>query len=531
MISVVWKLNVNLLKEPFMNIYNLKAPHFLLLLGSILCLSLFVKLGSVPLFDEDEGAYSEVTREMLQTGDFITPRLNNELFFHKPPMIYWTQAVCVSMLGLNEFALRLPSVLASLFWALALFIFVRRFLGDNTAWFSVFFMAVSFQTGIVAKAAIADALLNLFITLSMFAIYMLYKTGKKRHIYLTFLFAGLGFMAKGPVAIMIPIITSGIFFIIKKQTKIWFKSIFNPVGWAILLAVILPWYIAAYMTHGQVFIDEIFLTHNVARFNVAFEGHSGPFFYYVPVILLGMLPNTAFLLRAIISTKTLLKNELNLFLIIWFVFVFIFFSFAGTKLHHYIIYGYVPLFIIMAQAVDNVRSSVHQFAWPFVFFIFLFFLPEVAAHIQPNINDEFARQVVISALPIFGSTYKLIIGSTLVVIMALPFLKPISRFTRTIIVGILFILVINLYIIPIAGEIMQAPIKESALLAKKRGLKVKMWKMHYPSFSVYLEHPVERGSIKPGDNVITKVHNLSLIKEYDTLYQKHGIVLIKVVTL
>ncbi len=514
-----------------MHTYNLKAPHFLILLGSILFLSLFIKLGSVPLFDEDEGAYSEVTREMLKTGDFITPRLNNELFFHKPPMIYWTQVVSVSLLGLNEFALRLPSVLASLFWALALFMFVRRFFGDNTAWFSVFFMAVSFQTGIVAKAAIADALLNLFITLSMFAIYRFYKTGEKRHIYLTFLFAGLGFMAKGPVAIMIPIIASGLFFILKKKAKMWFKAIFNPIGWGILLAVILPWYIAAYLTHGQAFIDEIFFTHNVSRFNVAFEGHSGPFFYYVPVILLGMLPNTAFLIGAIVNVKKLLENEVNLFLIIWFVFVFIFFSAAGTKLHHYIIYGYVPLFIFMAQVVDKVRYSMHQFAWPFLFLIFLFFLPEIATHVQPSVNDEFARLVITSALPIFGNKYKLILGIALVIIMALPFLKPISRFTKTIIVGIIFILVINLYIIPIAGEIMQAPIKESALLAKNRGLKVKMWKMHYPSFSVYLEQPVERGSLEPDDHVITKVHNLGLIKKYEILYQKHGIVLIRVVTL
>lgn len=517
-----------------MTSYDFTSPRFLALLCSIIFISLFINLGGAPLFDEDEGAYSEVSREMLASGDFITPRLNNEVFFHKPPVIYWTQAISARLLGLDEFSLRLPSVIASLFWALAVFMFVRRHLSASAAVFAVFFLTMSMQTHIIAKAAIADAWLNLFITLTMFSIYRLYETREKRYIYLTFLSAGLGFMSKGPIALMIPVLTSGCFFMIKKQFRFWGTSLFNPIGIVIFLVIVLPWYLAAYMIHGQSFIDTIFLTHNVDRFNVAFEGHSGPFYYYIPVILLGMLPNTAFLPRAASKIKSLLENELNLYLLIWFVVVFIFFSVAGTKLHHYIIYGYVPLFIFMAQAadqgMDTLKHRLHQFAWPFVFLCILFFLPDIASHILPRVSDAFSRQIITGALPLFGTSYKLILGSTIIVTLILPFLTPVPASVRTFIMGVLFILLINLYMLPMAGEIMQSPVKEAALLAREKGLKVTMWKMHYLSFSVYYENPVPitGGALTPGEIIITKVTRLKLIKKYKILYTKFGIVLVKV---
>ncbi len=515
---------------------NFTSPRIVILLCSIVLISLFVNLGGVPLFDEDEGAYSEVSREMLATGDFITPRLNSEVFFHKPPMIYWTQAISVYLLGLDEFSLRLPSVIASLFWALAVFIFVRKRFNDPTAGFAVFFMILSFQPNIVAKAAIADAWLNLFITLSMFSIYRLYETREKQYIYLTFLSAGFGFMSKGPVALMIPVLTSGCFFMIKKQPRFWAAALFNPIGIVIFLMVVLPWYLGAYMIHGQAFLDEIFFTHNVARFNVAFEGHSGPFYYYIPVILLGMIPNTAFLIRAASKIKSLLENELNLYLILWFGVVFIFFSLAGTKLHHYIIYGYVPLFIFMAQAadqgVDSLNNRLHQFAWPFIFLSILFFLPDIASNVLPRVLDDFSNQVITGALHLLGISYKFILGSAIAVTVVLPFLSPVPGFIRTLIMGVLFTFLINLYMLPMAGEIMQSPVKEAALLAKEKGLNVTMWKTNYPSFSVYYENPVRRtgSALNPGDIIITRVTRLPLIKKYETLYRKHGIVLVKVLS-
>ena len=505
------------------------SKPFLILLAAIVAFSLFAGLGSVPLFDEDEGAYSEVTREMLHSGDFITPRLNGATFFHKPPMIYWFQAASVSLLGLNEFALRLPCALASLLWALVLFRFASRYFSKATAWYAVFFMATSLQASIVSKAALADAFLNLFLALAMFGIYNYYQHRRRRDVYLTFVFMALGFLSKGPIAVLIPLVVSGIFFGLKGAWKAWLKAIFNPVGWGLLLLIALPWYVALYRLHGPVFIEEIFFTHNVDRFRTAFEGHSGSILFYLPVIILGMIPHTAFVLKAAVQGPTLLKSDSNRYLVIWFLFVLVFFSLAGTKLHHYILYGYIPLFIFMAQTADKVRHGFSQLFWPLGFILVLFCLPQIAGVVQPHIEDEFAGLVVAGALENFAWGYYIGVGAAGLLLFGLLFYKPVTPLVRTVIAGVVVVAVANFYAVPVAANIMQQPVKEAALLARAKGYTVNMWQMSYHSFSVYRQGLVAKGEPGNGDIVITKINKLKGVRQYQVLYQKHGIVLARII--
>lgn len=509
----------------------LEPKPSVLFLAAIVVFSLFAGLGSVPLFDEDEGAYSEVTREMLASGDFVTPRLNGETFFHKPPMIYWVQAASVYLFGLNEFALRLPCALASLAWALMLFRFARRNYNGQVAWYAVFFMVTSLQTSIVAKAALADAFLNLFVTLALFHIFDYYREQRRRSVYLTFFYMALGFLSKGPIAILIPLVASGFFFGLKGRWKIWWQAIFNPVGWGALLVIALPWYVALYLQHGPGFIDEIFFTHNVARFQSAFEGHSGSIFYYLPVILLGMLPNTAFLLKACFRLKNLVKDDLNLYLLGWFGFVLIFFSIAGTKLHHYIVYGYIPLFLFMAQVAEDIQHFVNQLIWPVGLTLVLFFLPQIAVLVQPYIRDEFAGLVVAGALDNFGWGYRLALGTALLALIVLPFVKALSKMARTALVGAIVLAAVQVFVVPLAGRIMQQPVKEAALIARAQNYQVNMWQMSYHSFSVYRQGLVHKGQPARGDIVITKINKLKDVRKYTVLYQKHGIVLARIIEL
>ena len=444
-------------------------------------------------------------------------------------MIYWTQAASAAIFGLNEFALRLPSAAASLLWAVMLFLFARRYLGAQTAWYAVFFMMTSIQTGIVAKAAIADALLNLFITLTMFSIFRYYLKPAPGHVCLAYAFMALGFLTKGPVAILIPLLTCGLFFGFKRKFKTLLPALFNPLGWAVFLVIALPWYIALYLEHGRAFVDEIFLVHNVARFQTAFEGHSGPVFYYLPVILLGMLPHTAFLIKALADVRTLVKNEVNLFLLVWFGIVLVFFSLAATKLHHYIVYGYVPLFIFMARQAEALHRPVLQMVWPLAFLTVLFFLPEIAAIAQPYIGDEFARLVLAGALPQLGIKHRLIVGTVLLAVVLMPLVRRFPRSYSTILTGILFMGLVNFYAMPLAGRLMQQPVKEAALLAKKHGYQVVMWAASYPSFAVYREEMIVERPLREEDIILTKANKLDKIKQYRIIYQKNGIVLARVI--
>lgn len=501
----------------------------LILLAALVCISLFVNLGQIPLFDEDEGAYAEVTLEMLSSGDLITPRLEGKPFFHKPPITYWTQAVCVSLLGPSEFAFRLPSVMASMAWALLLFLFVRRHLNQRVAGFSVLFLALAIQTGLITRAAIPDALLNLFITATMFAIYSYSLEPRRSYMLTAYICMALGFLTKGPVAVLIPVAVSFLFFLWQKDLRTWWRGVCQPLGWLLFLAIALPWYLALYHNHGAHFINEFFWVHNIGRFRNAMESHSGPIFYYIPVILLGLMPFTTPLLKGVAGIRQHLSTPLGRFLWLWFGFVFLFFSLASTKLQHYVVYGYVPLLVFMGQAVDRLKRPWLLGLPAFIFLLFFFFFQDAARWALPHIDDHFAQLVIKGAIDEFGLFHRLVMSVALITVVVVAAIPRWTIAARTIFLGCLFMGVFSGYLIPKFAGVLQMPVKKAALMAKPLSQEVVMWQMSYPSFSVYFGKPVLKREPQPGDLVVTKASNLEKIKSHEILFQEHGIVLTRII--
>ncbi|MEJ2038379.1 MAG: glycosyltransferase family 39 protein, partial [Desulfosarcinaceae bacterium] len=449
-------------------------------------------------------------------------------FFHKPPMIYWTQAVSVKLFGLNEFALRLPSALASLIWAFLLYLFAARYLGARTAWFAVFFLVTALQVNLIEKAAIADALLNLFVSAALFALYAFDRNRRRIFILAAYACMGMGFMTKGPIAVLIPMAVVLAWYASRRQWRSCLSVCVQPLGWLIFLSITLPWYVALYAKYGSSFIQEIFLVQNVGRFMKPMEGHSGPVFYYIPVILAGLIPFTTLLFYAGRQGKQLWQDDATRFLLIWFGFVFIFFSLAGTKLHHYIVYGYVPLLVFMAAQVERCRSGWLLALPLLIFALLLQAVPLVAARILPDIKDVFARIVISSSLDEFGASYHLLVAGLLLAALVTAAIRSIPIPAKTVIFGLLLIAFANFYLMPKVAGIMQMPIKSAALLARSRGYDVVMWKMNYPSFYVYYQKAPEKRKPKVHDIVITKAQNLKRLKAYTLLFEKHGIVLARV---
>ncbi len=504
----------------------LKYKDFLLALA--IFLSFFATLSFAPLFDLDEGAFSEATREMLQNGNFITTYLNGELRFDKPILIYWLQAISVKLFGLNEFAFRLPSAIAATFWALGIYWFARRYFEEQIAFLATFFMITSLQITVIAKAAIADALLNMFIAYSMFFVYLYLDKKDKKYLYLAFGAIGFGVLTKGPVAILIPLAVTFIYLLIKKELKLFFKTVLNPIGLIIFSAIALPWYILEYMDQGMKFIEGFFLKHNISRFKTSFEGHGGSLFYYVPVVLAGILPYTTLFLKAISKVKTWFRNDLYLFFAIWFLFVFLFFSFSGTKLPHYVIYGYTPLFFIMAIYLKDIKNDLLYMLPALILFLILLFLPEIALAVKDNVKDEFAKEIIKESPAYFTLTYRLFFGFSIIFLIYLSFNKHFDKITKSVSLGFLSVIAINFFVIPTYGKIAQLPIKEAALIAKKYDYDVVMYKLNTPSFILYSEKFVKKRAPKSGDIVLTKITALKNIKKYKILYKKNGIALIKV---
>ena len=493
----------------------------LLILSLLLFLSFYATLGYYPLFNLDEGAFSEATREMLASHNFLTTYLNGQLRFDKPILIYWLQAASATLFGLNEFAMRLPSALAATLWALAIFLFAKKVLNEQKAFWATLFMAGSLQISIIAKAAIADSLLNLFIALSMLSFYLYTESKKKRFLYITFAAIGFGTLTKGPVAILIPVVVSFLFLI--KDLKFWAKAVFNPIGIALFILIAAPWYIAEYLDQGERFIEGFLLKHNISRFESAMEGHKGSFFYYIPVLLIGLLPFTSIFLKTITFLKEWFDTPLKRYLGIWFLFVFAFFSFSATKLPHYIVYGYTPLFILMAIYFEKIRSNFWMLL-PFLLFCLLFFAlpflqPLIVENLRPNSYDFF----IVSSLH-FSFMYILFFGFSFI---AGIFLIKAKKSTAIVTASFLTIIGLNFFIAKTYAEAAEKPIKEAAIFAKKRHLQVVMDGINTPSFSFYARNIVKRRPPKPGDVVFTKRSRLNKYADFDILFVKNGIALIK----
>ena len=498
------------------------------LLAILFMMSFFAGLGSAPLFDVDEGAFSEATREMISSGNYLTTYIYGEPRFDKPILIYWLQALSVKLFGLNEFAFRLPSALASTLWGISLYLFTGKLLDRRTAFISTAVMVLSLQVTIIGKAAIADALLNCMLAISMFAVFLYYKERKPRYILLAFAAIGLGTLTKGPVAILIPTAVSFFFFLAMREFRAWIKAVLHPAGLAVFALIVLPWYTLEYLDQGMAFIEGFFFKHNIGRFNNPMEKHGGSFWYYIPVLLLGISPSTALLVPVLKKIRSLLADPLNSYLLTWFGFVFIFFSLSGTKLPHYIIYGYTPLFILMAQGMRSVRNALPINLWPAAVLLLLAFAPAVIGQVRADISDPYISALLENGLSLMeNSGHTLLLSVAAAAVVGLSFVPGLSVLKRFIAGGTVFCLAVNLHLMPLAGKLMQEPIKEAALIAKKQGYKIVMWKINNPSFLVYSETLTERRKPEPGEITLTNVKHLEKLRNPIVIYEKNGIVLAK----
>jgi len=489
-------------------------------------LAFFLNLGQAPLFDRDEGAFSEATREMVESGNYISTTLNGEPRYDKPILTYYLQAAGVTLLGWTERGLRFHSALAATLWVFLVWGFARREWDDTTGWVAGMLTATSLWVMVIGRAATADALLNLFLALSLFDLFRFWKENRKAPLYRVFLWAGLGFLTKGPVAVAIPLAAAFLLALVRGQLPRYLRAIFNPIGWAIFFCVAGPWYWAIYARDGQAFVDGFFLSHNLNRFADTMEGHGGVFYYFVPVVLLIVLPHTSLLLKTFGRIRKATRSDLELFLWLWFGFVFLFFSMSSTQLPHYLLYGATPLFLLMARYREELRSRFLALLPAAVLASFLFFLPWIWRVAEPRVTDEFTKAIMTGAPDALGFEYQLWTGLGLGAVLALFFLTRWRPWQHLMAAGLAMAAILALALFPAFGQIQQGPTKEAALLARSEGWDVVMWRLDMPSFSLYYGDITPLRAPEPGEVVFTRVTRLERLEvPTEVVFQKGGIVL------
>jgi 4-amino-4-deoxy-L-arabinose transferase-like glycosyltransferase len=494
-----------------------------LLLVLVLLVLWLARLGAAPLFDVDEGAFSEATREMLASHDFGHTTLNGADRFDKPILVYWLQAISAATFGLNEFAMRLPSALCAVGWCLALALFAWRRFGPSVAIAAAGILATSLGPMLIGRAATADALLNLLLTLATLDLWRHLENGEDAPRRRAFAWIGLGLLAKGPVAFLIPAAATGIWLAFGRDRSRLVRLVSDGRAWAWMFGIATPWYAYALIRHGRAFIDGFLIKHNLDRFGGSLEGHGGSLFYYVLLLPLLMWPWTPMLWPLIKRVRTRWNEPLGRFLLGWLAFVLVFFSLAGTKLPHYVLYGFTPLVLLISVELAEVTRRVRLALAGTMLAIVAFgaFSPWIAHTIAQHTTDGLYR-ALLSTAPVAPWIAASIPVAALVfaAVIWVPNVRNyLSEADGALVGAVIAAGFLVGAVLPWWGETFQAPIRQLARtlpiaqlnLLDERPLV--QWKLHQPSVGFYLRKPVPRlaGDAEPpaGDWALTRIDRLT----------------------
>jgi len=336
----------------------LARPLVLLLLFGTL---FFVDLGGSGLFDYDEGCYAETARQMMLSGDWLNPVLNGEPFYEKPPLLYWSQALGYRLFGVGPFGARFFTATAAVALVLALYAFARRPLGPRAAFLAALALGTSLEFPPLARIAFTDMLLMLWLVLCLGTLHRAFEAWDAPRGFAWLLaacfFSGLAMLTKGAIGLLLPGAAAFLHLALGgRLVAVLRRILWILPGLVLLLGVGLSWYLLLGFTHpdGFGFMRELFLEHHVGRFSQPMQGHEGPIFFYVPVLLVAFFPWSPFLpmaftrggfWRAGVEERV---RFLRLFALFGAV-TFLFFSIAATKLPNYV----APVLPCLALLVGN----------------------------------------------------------------------------------------------------------------------------------------------------------------------------------
>jgi len=319
-----------------------------------------------PMLDPDEGRYAEIPREMLASGDLVTPRFDGLKYFEKPPLQYWATAAVYRLAGLSEWSSRLWSV-GLAFGCLALtFAWTQALFGGAAALTALTALAVSPYFLIVGHLNLLDAGLTFFLTAAVFAFTRAQTAAPasraERNWMLTaWAAAALAVLSKG---IVVGVLAGGaliVYTLLERDARPW-RRLHAAIGLPLLLALAAPWFVAVSLRNPG-FAGFFFVHEHFARFLTTVHQRVEPWWYFLPLLLLGVLPWVVPLTRAAggawreaPAADTGFKARR--FLLIFAVMTLLFFSASGSKLAPYIL----PMFPVLAALAGAHAAEPARFA-------------------------------------------------------------------------------------------------------------------------------------------------------------------------
>ena len=345
-------------------------PLRLTIYGLFAALLYLPGLGRPALWEPDEGRYAEIAREMVVSGDYATPRDDFELYFEKPPLVYWAEAAAIRVFGVNEFAVRFPAAIFSVGQVVVTAALAEVMLDASAGFFAALVLALSPLFFGFARFATLDPALSFFLTVALGAFYLaarddsFSRPSARKWMLISAAMLALGTLAKGPIALLLGGAIALAWLVIERR----FRQIAQmPLVWCALIyaAIVVPWFVLA-EARNPGFMRFFLIHEHLERYVTSSEHGWGPWFF-IPIVIGGMWPWIFFVplgwsaMRAgdalpAPAPAQFDRSATARFLGIWFVVIFVFFSIPRSKLGSYILPALPPLAIVAGYGLAYMRT-------------------------------------------------------------------------------------------------------------------------------------------------------------------------------
>lgn len=312
------------------------------------------RLGSYPLSNPDEGRNAEIAREMLATGDWITPRLNGVNYFEKPPLVYWVTAAGEAIFGLNEWAVRAVPALFAVWGVLLTYRAGRRLYGRDAGLAAAVVLGTTLLWFAIGHIPILDMAVSMLMARALFRFIQGVNApdaaSRRRHFIHLYASMGLATLAKGLIGFLVTGAVMFLWLLVFNQWK-RLRPLHLPAGGLLFLAIAAPWHLLVARAN-ETWVHRYFVYEHFERFLTSAASRPGPWHYFVWIVIAGLIPWTGFLWPAL---RDALRggwarredNRVAWFLVTWAGFVFFFFSLSKSKLPPYIL----PVFPALALLI------------------------------------------------------------------------------------------------------------------------------------------------------------------------------------
>jgi 4-amino-4-deoxy-L-arabinose transferase-like glycosyltransferase len=351
----------------------------LLVLAAVFGALYFALLGGHPLSNPDEGRYAAIPREMIATGDYVTPRLNGVNYFEKPPLLYWAVAGCFRVFGYNEWAVRMMPALSGLFGVLLTYAATRAWRGRAAGFAAAVVLGSSLLIFALSRILILDMAVAMLMCATLFCFILGVRetpgTRRRWFFYGLYASAALATLTKGLIGFLVTGAVMFLWLLIFNQWK-RLRPLHLPSGIALFLAIAAPWHILA-AQRNDTWAQFYFVHEHWERFTTTTHGRYEPWWYFIPIVIFGLFPWMGFLPAALREALAggWAKRKENAdawFLVVWAGFIFLFFSKSQSKLIPYILPVFPPLAVLIGGwiarrwadgAVKSLRLGLNLFAF------------------------------------------------------------------------------------------------------------------------------------------------------------------------